>query len=219
MSRLLRDAALALAACAASFAVPLAHAAPLTDAEIAKLCDSAEDEAHCGRMIEEVQLKRLPNLAQRRGDSLVIALFPSGSATFVDSDDAVEGTSYTLWDYLDAINTVVLFTVHGERTAYTLVQRATNARTEVPSEPVVAPDRQHLVTADLCDGCSNELAVWRVSRDGVRKELAWTAPRAWTGAVASWKDGATVVVDYSTGAAAQSLTRKLDDPSWRRVAP
>ena len=69
----------------------------------------AEDAAHCGRLIEEVQLKRLPNLARRDGDGLLVSLYPSGTATFTDSDDPVNGRSYSLWDFLDPINAVVLY--------------------------------------------------------------------------------------------------------------
>ncbi len=214
-----RCAVLAPAVLACAVAWTSLDAVPLSDDEIAKLCDEAEDEAHCGRLIEAAQLRRLPGLAQRNGNTLTVTLYPSGSARFVDGDDPVNGTSYSLWEYLDPINTVVLFTTRGERTTFTLVQRPTNARTEVPSEPVVAPDRQRLVTADFCDGCTNELAVWRIAPDGVKKALAWSPPTAWTGAVASWKDGTTLVIDYTAGAAPQQVVRKLDDPSWRRVNP
>ena len=80
----LRSCALAVAVSWISLTV---GATPLTQLEIVSLCGNAEDAAHCGRLIEEVQLKRLPNLARRDGAQLLVSLYPSGSATFTDSDD------------------------------------------------------------------------------------------------------------------------------------
>jgi hypothetical protein len=197
-----------------------AFAAPLGNAEIGELCARAEDAVHCGRLIEEAQLKRLPGLARRSGDSLQVALFPQGTATFTDSEDPVNGRLYSLWDYLDGINAVLLYTTQGEKTSFTLLQRTTNRRYDLPTEPVLSPDRQRLVTADICGPrCSNELAVWRVGRDELRKELSWSPGPDWTDASAKWKDADTLVIEYSAGGAATTSTveRRLGDPSWKRA--
>ena len=193
-------------------------AVPLTTAEIEQLCGQAEDEAHCGRLMEEVQLKRLPGLAQRTGKTLVVSLYPSGNASFVDSDDAVAGRSYSLWDSIDSMNAVVLYTTQGDSTFFTFLQRTNNRRIDLPNEPFASPDRQRLLTVDFCESrCVNELAVWRVTKDGARKELAWAPREAWSGASASWKDADTIVVDYAIGDAHRTLERKLSDPSWKRL--
>jgi hypothetical protein len=200
---------------------PLAAlSAPLADAEIAGLCAQAEDASHCGRLVEGAQLKRLPGLARREGDQLLVTLFPQGSATFTDSDDPVNGRSYSLWDYLDDLNAVLLYTTAGEKTTFTLLQRTTNRRYELPTEPQVSPDRQRLVTADVCGPrCTHEVAVWLITRDGIRKELAWSPARDWTDASAKWKNTDTLVIEYSVGEAATpgSLERKLGDASWKRL--
>ena len=52
-------------ACALAFA-PCAGAAP-TAVQITELCKDAEDQAHCGRLIEQAQMKRLPGMAERDG--------------------------------------------------------------------------------------------------------------------------------------------------------
>ena len=105
---------LAAVLCCASLAAPdAACGAQLSDAEIGQICAQAEDAAHCGRLVEEAQLKRLPNLARREGKALTISLFPSGVATFTDSDDPIDGRSYSLWDYLDGINAVLVYTTAG----------------------------------------------------------------------------------------------------------
>lgn len=201
--------------------IPLfALGAPLTEAQIEKICAEADDSAHCGRLVEKVQLKRLPNLAQRKGNALLVSLFPAGTATFTDSDDAVSGRSYSLWDYLDGINAVLLYTTEGDNVSFTLLQRAGNRRFEFPAEPHLSPDGQRLLTADFCaQDCVNEVAVWRVSADGVRKELVWTPAEAWADASAQWKDADAVKIEYTAGEKSGTLERKLADPAWKRVPP
>jgi hypothetical protein len=206
---------------AALCCVPLGAAgARLTPADIAELCANADGAAHCGRLIEAVQLKRLPGLARREGNALLVSLYPVGTATFTDVDDPVRGRSYSLWDALDSINAIVLYTTTNDATSFTLLQRTTNLRFDLPAEPQVSPDRQRLVTADVCaKGCSNEIAVWRVSKEGVRKELAWSPGTTWIDAAAAWKDADTLTIEY-TLAGQQSdatLERKLADPAWKRV--
>jgi hypothetical protein len=214
---MLRLRILAVLFCCAPLA---ALAAPLSNAEIAELCAQAEDASHCGRLVEAAQLKRLPGLARREREQLLVTLFPQGTATFTDSDDPVKGRSYSLWDYLDGINAVLLYTTAGEKTTFTLLQRSTNRRYELPTEPQLSPDRQRLVTADVCGPrCTHEVAVWQVTREGIRKELSWSPDPDWIDASAKWKDDQTLVIEYSVGEAAApgSLERKLRDPSWKRL--
>jgi len=204
----------ATACCACSFAL----AAPLSNSELTEVCAQAEDSAHCGRLVEAVQLKRLPNLARREGNVLSVSLYPAGSTNFTDSDDVVNGRSYSLWDYLDGINAILLYTTAGDNTTFTLLQRATNRRIELPTEPQLAPDRQHLVTADVCETrCSNEIAVWSITREGIRKERVWSPGAAWTDAVAKWKDAALLSFEYAGPGGTGTVDRTLDDPSWKRA--
>jgi hypothetical protein len=195
-------------------------AVPPTPEELATICANADDSSHCGRLVEEVQLKRLPSLAVRDGAALRISLYPSGTVTLADTEALNGGRSYSLWDYVSELNAVVLYTTDGDDVTFTVLQRATGRKTELPSEPKVSPDRARLVTADFCDrSCVNELAVWRVTRDGIRKELTWTPRASWSDAVASWKTPETVIVEY-TAAGSQNrsrVERRLDDPSWVRA--
>jgi hypothetical protein len=191
--------------------------APLAASQIAALCGNAEDQAHCGRLIEEVQLKRLPGLAERAGDDLKVALFPNGSTTFTDSVAITGAKSFTLWDYLDRINAVVLFTTDGDRTGFLLLQRANGRQIRLPAEPSLSPDRSRLVTADFCaTGCDGEVVVWRVDRDGVQKELAWKPKVAWIDATASWKDADTLWFEYTQAGEDKPRTaeRGLADAGW-----
>ena len=200
------------------FGASLVSAAPPSNAELEELCAQAEDAAHCGRLVEAMQLKRLPNLARRNGSVLSVSLFPSGTATFTDSDDPVSGRSYSLWDYIDGLNAVLLYTTAGESTTFTLVQRTTNRRIELPTEPQLAPDHQRLATADVCEmRCGNEIAVWRVTREGIRKELAWSPGPGWLDAGAKWKDADTLTIEYTTLNGSATIERALGDSSWKRV--
>ena len=197
-------------------------AMPLGQQEIVNLCGNAEDAAHCGRLIEEVQLKRLPNLARRDGNALLVSLYPSGTATFTDSDEPVNGRSYSLWNFLDPINAVVLYSTAGESTSFIVLRRTTNLRFDFPAEPQLSPDRLHMVTADVCQSrCINEIAVWRVSPESLRKELVWTPGESWSDVAATWKDSNTLAIEYMPAGAdkAAIVERKLADPVWKRVAP
>ena len=197
-----------------------AQAVPLTVEELTKLCAEADDASHCGRLVEGVQLQRLPNLAAREQASLKVSLYPSGTATFADTEGINGGRSYSLWDFMSEINAVVLYVTDGDDAQFALVQRTTGRKTELPAEPRLSPDRSRLVTADFCAGrCSNELAVWRVTRDGVRREATWRPREAWSDVVATWKDAETLALDYSVAGAPARLrvTRRLTDADWVRV--
>jgi len=215
-ARLPARGALAIAAMLAM----VAHAVPLTVEELTKLCAGAEDAAHCGRLVEGLQLQRLPNLAVREQSALKVSLYPSGTATFTDTEAINGGRSYSLWDFMSEINAVVLYVTDGDDATFTLVQRTTGRKVELPADPKLSPDRARLVTADFCaERCSNELALWRVTREGVRKEATWRPRENWSDAVATWKDADTVALEY-TAAGAQArarLSRRLTDPDWVRA--
>jgi hypothetical protein len=199
-----------------------AQAAPLTRAEIEATCTGAEDAADCGRLIEALQLPRLPGLARRNGNALIVSLFPSGSTAFSDSDDPVRGRSYSLWDYFDGINSVVLYVTAGDNSNFALLQRATGRLVDLPAEPRLSPDRQRFAVADVCvQHCGNEIAVWRVTRDGFRKELRWAPAAAWSDADATWRDADTLTIEFNVAPAGapSTIARKLTDPTWTRIAP
>ena len=198
----------------------LAGAAPPTPERVLELCAQVEGPAHCARLVEAEQLKGLPNLAVRDGDTLRVTLFPSGTRTLVDVNTFGSARSYAIWDYWSPINAVVLFTTQGERIGYAVLQRATDQLTLLPAEPLLAPTRQQLAVADFCeDGCDNEITVWRVARDGIRKALAWKPAAAWTDVTLKWSDAAdALTIQYSLAGEDKPRTqnRKLDAPDWRR---
>ena len=205
----------------AGFVISVVQAAPLSHAEITKLCGDAEGLAHCGRLVESEQMKRLPGLAVRDGSALRVSLFPSGHVTFTDVDTLSGGSSFALWDHFSGIDATLLFTTKDDEARFLLLQRATGKQTTLPSEPVLAPDRQRLATADFCETrCENRLVVWRIARDGVHRELEWKPAEAWADAAVRWQDPTTLVVEYTPVGASEpkTLQRKLGEAGWIPLA-
>jgi hypothetical protein len=199
-------------------AIGLAHAAPLAPQDIATLCAGAEDQAHCGRLIEARQIARLPGLAVRDGDDLRISLYPSGTVTFRDVVHLTGAQTYALWDALSNIGAVVLFTTDGDRSGYLLVTRHDGKRYALPAEPVVSPDRRYFATADFCTaGCDNEVALWRVTREDVRKERVLRPDTAWRDAAADWNVDGSLAIDFQREGSEQRERMQLSvtDPRWR----
>jgi len=197
-----------------------AAAAPPTPAELTKLCADAEDQAHCGRLVEATQLKRLGRIVERNGDELRITLSPGGVTVFRDAVNIIGARTYAVWDYIADLDTVVLFATNGDRTEFWLVQRRGGAETRMPSEPAISPDRKRFATADFCpELCDNEVAIWRIGPEGARKESAWSPADRWTDASVAWKNADTIGVEYepASGTELRTLERRLNDPSWRRI--
>jgi len=208
----------AIAALALSAPLP---AAPIPRNELAALCVDAEDQSQCGRLVEARQLSRLSRIVERDGDELRVSLAPFGLTIFRDTVNVSGATSYAVWDYLENLDTLVLFTTDGDRDGFLLVQRRGGKEYRLPSEPIVAPDARHFVTADFCAReCDNQVAVWRVDSSGARKESTWAPPIPWADASVAWKDAETIVLDYSLPNDDQTrrLVRGLRDPSWQKVS-
>ena len=196
------------------------HAVAPTAAEVAALCADAEGRAHCGRRIEEAQMKKLPGLAMRDGDDLKVSLFPAGTTTFRDVVNREGEKSFALFDYLDRINAVVLYTTEGDHSGFLLLQRANGRRYPLPAIPVLAPDRQHLATADFCaEHCTNEVVVWRVTREALLRELVWRPKAAWGDASVEWKDATTLIIDCTPPGEEKNcrVERSLDAADWIRA--
>ncbi|HXR57002.1 MAG TPA: hypothetical protein VN858_09375 [Casimicrobiaceae bacterium] len=197
-----------------------AHATPIPREQLVSLCADAEDQAQCGRLVEKRQLRAVARFVERDGDELRVQLSPFGLSVFHDSVNPTGATTYAVWDYLQNLDTLVLFTTRGERTGFLLVERRGGEETRVPSEPIVAPDERHFVTADFCERtCDNEVALWRVARDGIHKEATWTPPAAWSDVSATWHGANAIALEYTAGDESQRQTveRHLDDRSWKKV--
>lgn len=198
-----------------------AFAAPIARDELTAICAHAEDAAQCGRLVEARQLKRLSRIAERDGDELRVSLAPFGVTVFRDSVNIAGAKSYAVWDYLENPDTLVLFTTDGDRSGFLLVRRHGGEEYRVPSEPILAPDGRHFATADFCaSGCDNQVAVWRIERNGLRKESTWAPAPPWSDVGVTWQGADTLLLEYSLpdDARPRSLARRLDDPSWKKAS-
>jgi hypothetical protein len=212
---------------AAAFAAAIAttlcvQAAPVTPARVSELCAQAEGPAHCGRLIEADQLKSLTNLATRDGNTLRVLLFPAGTREFIDVDSLHGGTTWSLWDYWSPVNVVVLLKTDDDRVGYAALQRTSGQLTVLPAEPSLAPDRQRLAMTDFCpENCDNEVAVWRIARDGMAKELAWKPAVAWVDVTVQWKNAETLAIEFTPKGEdkPRTIERRLTDSDWQHVAP
>jgi hypothetical protein len=206
-------ALLAVVACMPAIAL----AGPTRD-DVATLCANAEDSSHCGRLIEARQLARLPGLAVRDGDDLRVSLYPTGSVTFRDVVRPEGVKTYALWDALSPIDAALLYVTDGERTGFLLLDRRSGRQVALPAEPVLSPDRHYLATADFCaEGCDGEVVLWRVGRDGVRRERAWRPAARWTDATVEWQTPQRLTLEYAgaDGDPSQRVELRLDDARWR----
>jgi len=200
------------------FALPI-RAVPPTPERMQELCAQVEGPSHCGRVVEAEQLKSLPSLAVRDGDTLKVSLFPSGTRDFVDTISSSNEHTFALWDYWSPVNAVVLFTTAGDELGYAVLQRTTGQLTVLPAEPLLAPDRQRVATADFCPTrCTGEITVWRMSREGLRRELGWKPPAGWSDVTVAWKDADTLTIQYTAPGEEKSRTqeRKLAATDWKK---
>jgi hypothetical protein len=198
----------------------LAHATPLSRAQLVALCADAEDQAQCGRLVEARQLRSVSRFVERDGDELRVQLSPFGLSVFHDSVNPTGATTYAVWDYLDNLDTLVLFTTRGERTGFLLVQRRGGEETRVPSEPVVSPDERHFVTADFCErACDDEVVLWRIAPNGIFKVATWRPPSAWSDVSVTWHGADAIALEYTLAneSQPQTLERRLDDRSWQKT--
>ncbi len=165
-------------------------------------------------------MKAVQRFAERNGDELRIQLSPFGLTVFRDTVNITGAQTYAVWDYLEDLDTVVLFATDGDRSEFWLVQRRGGAEYRIPSEPVLSPDQRRFVTADFCaQGCDNEVVVWRIERSDVHKELAWTPPLSWSDVSVGWRSPDTLKLEYSAAGQPGSriVERRLSDASWTKA--
>ncbi len=201
------------------FALSPATAAPPTAAELSRLCGNAEDQAHCGRLVETRLLPKLKSIASRDGDELRIELLP-GSTTFRDAVNIIGARSYSVWDYVEDLESIVLFATNGDRSEFWWIQRRGGGEFRLPAEPVLAPGHRRFVTADFCpQDCENQIAVWRIDANAVRKELTFTPAEAWEDVNVTWKGANALAIEYTPAneTTPRTLERRLDDPAWSRI--
>lgn len=221
-------ATLALAAVAA-------HAAPPSVQAILKACDDAENAAQCERLLETEQIRQFPAVAVRDGPMLRLKARP-GAASVALRDEGDPGTetgapyrAHAFWDYWAQRKTAVVSVSTHAGEHYLVIDLDRGTQLRVAAEPLLAPDDQRFLVADLCDKqCANLIHVWRFERDRVVRERTFKPPEKWYEADVAWRDAATLAIEYSVAAPRRRLAEpgeltlerakprllKLSDPDW-----
>jgi hypothetical protein len=137
---------------------------------------------------------------------------------FHDTLESRGPRSFAAWDYVEDLETAVLFTTYAGHSGFMLVQRRTGEEYPIPAEPVFSPDRRRFVTADVCPReCDNEVTVWRIDAKGVTREAIWRPPPDWSDASATWRTSGTIALEFSTlDGRVQTIERRLADRTWQR---
>ena len=78
-----------------------------------------------------------------------------------------------------------------------------------------------MAVADFCRAnCDNEVTVWRIARDGIRKELGWKPDANWSDVTVQWKDAETLTIEFTPAddVKARTLERRMADADWQRAS-
>lgn len=223
----------AIALCA-MVAVP-APAAPPTPDAIVKACDEAGYAAQCERLLEIAQMKQFPSVAERDGRVLRLktrsAIAPIELRDNGDpaNETGAEYRAHAFWDYWPQRKIAVISVMTQGPDHYLAVDLERGTQNRLPAEPLLAPDGQRFLVADLCDKqCGNVIQIWRFDRDRMVRERSFKPAEKWYEAEVAWRDAATVAIDYSVAAPKRRLAEpgeltlvrarprvlKLTDPEW-----
>jgi len=203
--------ALALAALAPAVvqAVPPSHQA------ILKACDDAETAARCERLLETEQIKQFPAVAVRVGRVLRLKARPGAASVELgdtgdpDNEKGAAYRAHIFWDYWPQRRSAVVSVMTQGSDYYLVVDLDRGSETKVPAEPLLAPDGQRFVVADLCEKqCANLIQIWRFERDRLVRERTFKPAEKWYEADVVWRDAATLAIEYSVAAP----RRQLADP-------
>ena len=213
----------------------IALAAPPSQNAIAKACDEADYAAQCERLLETDQIRQFPSVAERAGRVLRLktrAGLPP--VELRDTGDPANATgaeyrAHAFWDYWPQRRMAVVSVMTQGVDHYLLIDLERGTQVRAPAEPLLAPDGQRFLVADLCDKeCGNVIQIWRFDRDRVVRERSFKPPEKWYEADVAWRDAATIAIDYSVAAPRRRLAEpgeltlvrarprslKLSDTEW-----
>jgi hypothetical protein len=191
------------------------------------LCSGIENSLECAQEIEGYQLRKIDiaRRVKRSGAQLRLKLGDGRWVTLKDAQPRAEGTSVIKHNFRDYLATIGYFLIHRqlhEGVDYVMIHDRTGSRYELHQVPVIAPDRQRLVTAS--DGVSggyspNAVQVWRLTENGMQLEQTFE-PQGWGPSDPKWIDNRTILLTKKRPLTAQGEPRTASltlDPSgnWR----
>jgi hypothetical protein len=226
---------LALAFVVCGYAPAVVEAAPPSNQAILKACDEAETAAQCERLLEADQIKHFPAIAARE-DRVLRLKSQTGAAPVElrdagdpDNETGAEFRTHAFWDYWPQRASAVVSVTTNAGDYFLVVDLARGTQTSVPAEPLLAPDGQRFLVADLCDKqCATLIQIWRFDRDRPARERTFKPPEKWYEADVAWRDASTLAIEYSVAAPRRRLAEpgelitvrakprllKLSDSEW-----
>lgn len=200
-----------------ALAPTVAQAAPPSHQAILKACDEAENAAQCERLLEAEQIKQFPAVAAR--EDRVLRLKARAGAAPIELRDAGNpddetGAAYrahAFWDYWPQKRSAVVSVTTQAGDYYLVVELDRGTQTRVPAEPLLAPDGQRFLVADLCEKqCANLIQIWRFDRDRLVRERTFKPAEKWYEADVAWRDASTIAIEYSVAAPRRRLAEPGD---------
>lgn len=200
-----------------AIAPTVVQAAPPSHQAILKACDEAENAAQCERLLEAEQIKQFPAVAAREGR--VLRLKARVAAAPIELRDAGNpndetGAAYrahAFWDYWPQRKSAVVSVTTPAGDYFLVVDLDRGTQTRVPAEPLLAPDSQRFLVADLCEKrCANLIQIWRFDRDRLVRERTFKPAEKWYEADVAWRDASTIAIEYSVAAPRRRLAEPGD---------
>jgi hypothetical protein len=211
-------------------------AAPPSLQAIIKACDETESAALCERHIEADQIRQFPAIAMRDGRVLRLQIRAGAAPVELrdagdpDNETGAEYRAHAFWDYWPQRRSAVVSVMTQGTDYYLVIDLDRGTQTQVPAEPLLAPDGQRFLVADMCDKqCANLIQIWRFERERVVRERSFKPAEKWYEADVTWRDAATLALEYSVTAPRRRLAEpgeldlvrlpkprllKLSDAEW-----
>jgi hypothetical protein len=195
----------------------IVKAGPPSQQAIIKACEEAESAARCERLLETEQIKQFPAIAAREGR--VLRLKARGGTAPIELRDAgnpgdetgAEYRAHAFWDFWPQSRSAVVSVMTQASDYYLVVDLDRGTQARVPAEPLLAPDSRRFLVADLCEKqCTNLIQIWRFDRDRLVLERTFKPAEKWYEADVTWRDAATLAIEYSVAAPRRRLAEPGD---------
>lgn len=178
---------------------PAGPPGPADAPQLAGVCDTINNTGRCARAIEQVQLARTDR-AERRGDTLLLALEGGDTARLADRPDAGDQViRYSYQEHWVEQGYSLIHAQYWEGSSVVLVDDRTGNRTVLPETPLRSPggDRFAVLSFDLEAGYSpNTVQVWSLAGD--RPRMEWEhEPERWGPTAGQWRDNETLTFTRS----------------------
>lgn len=160
------------------------------------ICDTINNSLRCARAVEAHRLPDAPR-AERRGDTLLLALNAPDTVRLVDQGSERNADEVVLYSYQDHWTRAGYFVIqkqYYEGSEFLLVNDSTGRRTALPDRPLRAPGAQRfaVLSLDLVAGYGpNVLQVWEME-DGRPARVWETEPSQWGPRSGRWADSTTL---------------------------